>query len=636
MLVAALTGDRAGCARGLANPYKGLQAFDEADAADFFGRADLVDEILARLGRDDLRGRLVLVVGGSGTGKSSVVRAGLLPRIRRGDVPGSRAVVRHDDAARVLAVQGAGREPAARRRRRRRPGWPSSSPSERRHRSGAAPARARRRPAAAGRRPVRGAVHPGRRAGPASVPRRPGARRHRPRQPPAGGGDPARRLLRPPARRPTVRLRRQRGDGDDRRDVARRAGGRVVEPAERVGGARRAGAGRRAGQRRRRRTRGAPVAAVHAVRAGRAESGQAAHARRVPRARRGRRGDRLACRAALPRPRRRRAGGGAADVRAARRRRRRGRAHPAARRPAPSWPALARTCRWTRSIDRWAQARLLTLDRHPQTRVPTVELAHEALLREWPRLRDWIAEDREAIDGARPAARGGGDAGSSSTAIRARCTAAPASRSPSTSPAVAPATCRRSSGSSSTPAARSATASSATRRRASPARRGPTGGCGSNSPSSPSPSSSPSSAASSPSTSGGDAAAGAPGGDGPRAGRGGRREHRRRPRTQHAARPGSRSTRRGPATARCCPRPRQPCTAPCPRHASCSACPVSVAGSTGAPTGRSSSPKARRSRGLVDIRDADDRRVAALVPGSRHRRQRRRLQQRRVDARHRR
>ena len=48
-------------------------------------------------------------------------------------------------------------------------------------------------------------------------------------------------------------------------------------------------------------------------------------------------------------------------------------------------------------IDRWAQARLLTLDRHPQTRVPTVELAHEALLREWPRLRRWIEEDREAI-----------------------------------------------------------------------------------------------------------------------------------------------------------------------------------------------------------------------------------------------
>ena len=90
MLVAALTGAEPAVAEALPNPYKGLRAFDEADAADFFGRADLVDEMLARLACDDLRGRLVLVVGGSGTGKSSVVRAGLLPRVRRGDVPGSR------------------------------------------------------------------------------------------------------------------------------------------------------------------------------------------------------------------------------------------------------------------------------------------------------------------------------------------------------------------------------------------------------------------------------------------------------------------------------------------------------------------------------------------------------------------
>jgi WD40 repeat protein/DNA-binding SARP family transcriptional activator len=71
------------------NPYKGLQAFDEADAPDFFGRNDLLDELLARLRCHDHRGRLILVVGGSGSGKSSVVRAGLLPRIRRGEVGGS-------------------------------------------------------------------------------------------------------------------------------------------------------------------------------------------------------------------------------------------------------------------------------------------------------------------------------------------------------------------------------------------------------------------------------------------------------------------------------------------------------------------------------------------------------------------
>ena len=49
------------------------------------------------------------------------------------------------------------------------------------------------------------------------------------------------------------------------------------------------------------------------------------------------------------------------------------------------------------TIERWASARLLTLDRHPRTRMPTVELAHEALLREWPRLRGWIDEDNGGL-----------------------------------------------------------------------------------------------------------------------------------------------------------------------------------------------------------------------------------------------
>ena len=66
------------------NPYKGLRAFDEPDAEDFFGRDGLVDEVLARLAGGGPRGRLVLLVGGSGSGKSSLVRAGLLPRVRGG------------------------------------------------------------------------------------------------------------------------------------------------------------------------------------------------------------------------------------------------------------------------------------------------------------------------------------------------------------------------------------------------------------------------------------------------------------------------------------------------------------------------------------------------------------------------
>lgn len=88
LLVAALTGEHADPVP--ANPYKGLRAFEESDAGDFFGRSDLVEQVLDRLRGDDIASRLVLVVGGSGSGKSSVVRAGLLPAVRRGSVPGSQ------------------------------------------------------------------------------------------------------------------------------------------------------------------------------------------------------------------------------------------------------------------------------------------------------------------------------------------------------------------------------------------------------------------------------------------------------------------------------------------------------------------------------------------------------------------
>jgi WD40 repeat protein len=48
-------------------------------------------------------------------------------------------------------------------------------------------------------------------------------------------------------------------------------------------------------------------------------------------------------------------------------------------------------------IDRWTAARLLTADVDPRTRVPVVQVAHEALLGTWPRLREWLEQDRDAI-----------------------------------------------------------------------------------------------------------------------------------------------------------------------------------------------------------------------------------------------
>ncbi|KPK11168.1 MAG: hypothetical protein AMJ56_06610 [Anaerolineae bacterium SG8_19] len=67
------------------NPYKGLQAFQEADADDFFGREALVDQLISRL----VDSRFLAVVGPSGSGKSSAVKAGLIPALRQGALPGS-------------------------------------------------------------------------------------------------------------------------------------------------------------------------------------------------------------------------------------------------------------------------------------------------------------------------------------------------------------------------------------------------------------------------------------------------------------------------------------------------------------------------------------------------------------------
>ncbi len=73
------------------NPYKGLRSFSGADSDDFHGHDRLVDELVERLRRNGSDGRFVAVVGPSGSGKSSVVAAGLLPALRSGAVPGSEA-----------------------------------------------------------------------------------------------------------------------------------------------------------------------------------------------------------------------------------------------------------------------------------------------------------------------------------------------------------------------------------------------------------------------------------------------------------------------------------------------------------------------------------------------------------------
>lgn len=66
-------------------PFKGLASFEPVDAEYFFGRERLVAELVARLVGAGFLG----IVGPSGSGKSSVLRAGLLPALAGGVLPGS-------------------------------------------------------------------------------------------------------------------------------------------------------------------------------------------------------------------------------------------------------------------------------------------------------------------------------------------------------------------------------------------------------------------------------------------------------------------------------------------------------------------------------------------------------------------
>ena len=63
------------------NPYKGLRAFQQKDSGDFFGRESLVGDLLAAVDDKSRPARLLAVLGASGSGKSSVMMAGLLPKL---------------------------------------------------------------------------------------------------------------------------------------------------------------------------------------------------------------------------------------------------------------------------------------------------------------------------------------------------------------------------------------------------------------------------------------------------------------------------------------------------------------------------------------------------------------------------
>ena len=159
-------------------PYRGLLAFDADDRAFFFGREAVLGSVIERLAPR----RLLALVGASGSGKSSLLRAGLIASVGAGEVPGVTST-------RLVHAR---RAAAGGDRRRRRD--------------------ARRRG------PVRGAVHALRRPRSARALHRRAARPSR-----AGGDRRARRLLRRAERASRARERGRLQPGPARRDERGRA-----------------------------------------------------------------------------------------------------------------------------------------------------------------------------------------------------------------------------------------------------------------------------------------------------------------------------------------------------------------------------------------------------------------------------
>lgn len=85
------------------NPYKGLRAFEPADHRDFFGREAIIARLLSRLGLSNATipnqstynqskkraERFLAIIGPSGSGKSSLIKAGLIPALWSGQIKGS-------------------------------------------------------------------------------------------------------------------------------------------------------------------------------------------------------------------------------------------------------------------------------------------------------------------------------------------------------------------------------------------------------------------------------------------------------------------------------------------------------------------------------------------------------------------
>ena len=143
-------------------PYVGLDPFREATQAAFFGRERLVATLVEKLADS----RLLVVSGPSGSGKSSVVLAGLLPALQRGALPGSEFLALR--TAHGARLQSLGQPRASHRGSRwwksRRPGGVGAAAGEaaaREPESLARTGQCHRRGSGGGRGgPIRGGIHP--------------------------------------------------------------------------------------------------------------------------------------------------------------------------------------------------------------------------------------------------------------------------------------------------------------------------------------------------------------------------------------------------------------------------------------------------------------------------------------------
>jgi hypothetical protein len=89
-------------------PYRSLDTFTQDDAEFFFGRENMVRKLLNKLQREP---SFLAVLGPSGSGKSSLIQAGLLPQLRAGRIPGSESwgvvsIRQYDDPFEELVAAG--------------------------------------------------------------------------------------------------------------------------------------------------------------------------------------------------------------------------------------------------------------------------------------------------------------------------------------------------------------------------------------------------------------------------------------------------------------------------------------------------------------------------------------------------